>query len=217
MPINLQSKLLRVLQDGSFRPVGSNQEQKADVRIICSTNQDLEKLTQEGQFREDLFYRLETFSLRMPPLRERQEDIKLLAAYFVNRFNFQLGKDVDNLSEEALTILENYHFPGNIRELQNILERAVTFCPARKIEVEHLPFRIQQDKQAYINDNKQKNEEEFWSKIYKDKQFLPSLQEMERLYLNFVLQKVDGNKRRAAAILGISRRTLYRRLDEKEK
>ena len=216
MPINLQSKLLRVLQDGSFRPVGSNQEQKADVRIICSTNQDLEKLTQEGQFREDLFYRLETFSLRIPPLRERQEDIKLLAAYFVNRFNFQLGKDVDNLSEEALTILENYHFPGNIRELQNILERAVTFCPARKIEVEHLPFRIQQDKQAYINDNKQKNEEEFWSKIYKDKQFLPSLQEMERLYLNFVLQKVDGNKRRAAAILGISRRTLYRRLDEEE-
>lgn len=214
MPLSLQSKLLRVLQDGSFRPVGSNQEQKADVRIICATNQDLEKLTQEGQFREDLYYRLETFSLKIPALRERPEDIKLLAAHFVNRFNLQLGKQIEGLSEEALETLKNYNFPGNIRELQNILERAVTFCHARKLEVEHLPLRIRQDKSADMNNQKQKNEQEFWSHIYKDRQFLPSMQEMEKLYLDFVLQKVKGNKRRASAILGISRRTLYRRLEE---
>ncbi len=210
MPLSLQSKLLRVLQDGSFRPVGSNQERKADVRIICATNQNLEELTQEGRFREDLYYRLETFGISIPPLRKRQEDVKLLAAHFVNRYNLQLGKEVEGLSEEALKILEQYDFPGNIRELQNILERAVTFCHGRKVDVDHLPFRLQRSGYQASDEGKQRLGEELWSQIAADKGRLPSMQEMERLYLDYVLQRVEGNKRRAAAILGISRRTLYR-------
>ena len=214
MPLSLQSKLLRVVQDGSFRPVGSNQERKADVRIICATNQNLEELTQGGGFREDLYYRLETFSISIPPLRKRQEDIKLLAAHFVNRYNLQLGKEVEGLSEEALKILEQYDFPGNIRELQNILERAVTFCHGRKVDVDHLPFRLQRDNYQYPSEAKQGIGEEFWAHFAESKSFLPSMQEMEKLYLNYVLQQVQGNKRRAAAILGISRRTLYRWMEE---
>ncbi|MEF8822889.1 MAG: sigma-54 dependent transcriptional regulator [Desulfohalobiaceae bacterium] len=214
MPLSLQSKLLRVVQDGSFRPVGSNRERKADVRIICATNQNLEELTQEGRFREDLYYRLETFSISIPPLRKRQEDIELLAAHFVNRYNLQLGKEVEGLSEEALKTLEQYDFPGNIRELQNILERAVTFCHERKVDVDHLPFRLQRGNDQYPPESLQRIGEEFWAQCAENKGFLPSIQEMEKLYLNYVLQQVNGNKRRAAAILGISRRTLYRWMEE---
>ena len=214
MPLSLQSKLLRVVQDGSFRPVGSNQERKADVRIICATNQNLEELTQEGSFREDLYYRLETFSISIPPLRKRQEDIKLLAAHFVNRYNLQLGKEVEGLSDEALKILEQYDFPGNIRELQNILERAVTFCHGRKVEVDHLPFRLQRDTYTNPSQTRQGIDKAFWARLTEGKDSLPSMQEMERLYLNHVLQQVQGNKRRAATILGISRRTLYRWMEE---
>jgi transcriptional regulator with PAS, ATPase and Fis domain len=214
MPLSLQSKLLRVVQDGSFRPVGSNLERKADVRIICATNQNLDELTQEGRFREDLYYRLETFSISIPPLRKRQEDIELLAAHFVNRYNLQLGKEVEGLSEEALKTLKQYDFPGNIRELQNILERAVTFCHERKVDVDHLPFRLQRGNDQYPPESRQWIGEEFWAQCAENKGFLPSIQEMEKLYLNYVLQQVNGNKRRAADILGISRRTLYRWMEE---
>jgi len=214
MPLSLQSKLLRVVQDGSFRPVGSNLERKADVRIICATNQNLDELTQEGRFREDLYYRLETFSISIPPLRKRQKDIELLAAHFVNRYNLQLGKEVEGLSEEALKTLKLYDFPGNIRELQNILERAVTFCHERKVDVDHLPFRLQRGNDQYPPESRQGIGEEFWAQCAENKGFLPSIQEMEKLYLNYVLQQVNGNKRRAADILGISRRTLYRWMEE---
>mgnify|MGYP000615539058 CR=1 FL=1 len=214
MPLSLQSKLLRVVQDGSFRPVGSNLERKADVRIICATNQNLDELTQEGRFREDLYYRLETFSISIPPLRKRQEDIQLLAAHFVNRYNLQLGKEVEGLTEEALKTLQQYDFPGNIRELQNILERAVTFCHERKVDVDHLPFRLQRGNDQYSQARRQGIGEEFMAQCAEDKGVMPSMQEMEKFYLNYVLQQVNGNKRRAATILGISRRTLYRWMEE---
>ncbi len=215
MPINLQSKLLRILQDGSFRPVGANKEQKADVRVLCSTNQDLKELINNGYFREDLYYRLETFSLRVPPLRERAEDIKLLTAHFINRYNLQLGKKIRGLSEEALRNLQEYSFPGNVRELQNIIERAVTFCNKKELDTEYFPTRIIQNNKFYTCEEDFK-QEEFWSNITQNRQFLPSIKEVEKLYINYVLQKVEGNKRRAAAILGLSRRTLYRRLAEEE-
>jgi transcriptional regulator with PAS, ATPase and Fis domain len=214
MPLSLQSKLLRVVQDGSFRPVGASRERKADVRIICATNQDLEELTREGQFREDLYYRLETFRLDIPPLRERQEDIKLLAAHFVNRFNLQLGKEVEGLTEEALRALEDYDFPGNIRELQNILERGVTFCHERKLAKDHLPFRVRRQSHASSREGKDPGDETFWRQLHQDRAVLPTMQEMEKRYLSYVLEQVKGNKRRAAAILGMSRRTLYRWLQE---
>ncbi len=213
MPYNLQSKLLRVLQDGTFRPVGANKEQKVDVRVICATNQDLEELVNQGAFREDLFYRLETFSLEVPPLRQRQDDIQLLAAHFLKRFNLQLGKNIQGFTDEALKCLQNYHFPGNVRELQNSIERAATFCTGSKLGEEHLPTRIRQSKAPEAKEIAP-DQQGFWQNLLSHQEFLPSLQEVERLYLQYVLQKTSGNKRRAAAILGVSRRTLYRRLEE---
>jgi len=216
MPIGLQAKLLRTLQDGSFRPVGANQEQIADVRVLCSTNQDLQELTKNGSFRMDLYYRLETFSLRVPPLRERDDDIQLLAAHFIDNYNLQLGKEITGFTEEALSHLKGYSFPGNVRELQNIIERAVTFCHKKEMDMEHLPTRIRQNSYAYTSVESLNSQEEFWSILNKSSSGLPSMKEMEKLYLDFILREVEGNKRRAAAILGISRRTLYRRLTGEE-
>ncbi|MFW6216999.1 MAG: sigma-54-dependent transcriptional regulator [Desulfohalobiaceae bacterium] len=212
MPYSLQSKLLRVLQDGTFRPVGANKEQKVDVRIICATNQDLERAVQQGEFREDLFYRLETFSLEVPPLRLRQGDIQLLAARFLKRYSLQLGKDIQGFTEEALQSLQSYPFPGNVRELQNSIERAVTFCSSPWLDVEHLPTRIKQNRQQ--QSPQPASQDGLMQEIIHSQELLPSMQEIEKLYLDYVLQKTSGNKRRAAAILGISRRTLYRRLGE---
>ncbi|MGM0424265.1 MAG: sigma-54-dependent transcriptional regulator [Thermodesulfobacteriota bacterium] len=216
MPYSLQSKLLRVLQDGTFRPVGASKEQKVDVRIICATNQDLERAVQQGGFREDLFYRLETFSLQVPPLRSRQGDIQLLAAHFLQRYSLQLGKDIQGFTDEALQCLQDHSFPGNVRELQNSIERAVTFCNGSWLDLEHLPTRIKQSRQEQ-SVSSPADQEGFWQDILQSQEFLPSMYEVEKLYLDYVLQKTAGNKRRAAAILGISRRTLYRRLEEQGK
>ncbi|MFP4212999.1 MAG: sigma-54-dependent transcriptional regulator [Desulfohalobiaceae bacterium] len=214
MPYSLQSKLLRVLQDGTFRPVGANKEQKVDVRIICATNQDLERAVQQGEFREDLFYRLETFSLEVPPLRLRQGDIQLLAARFLKRYSLQLDKDIQGFTEEALQCLQSYPFPGNVRELQNSIERAVTFCSSPWLDVEHLPTRIKQNRHQHAP--RPANQDGLLQDILHNQELLPSMQDVEKLYLDYVLQKTSGNKRRAAAILGISRRTLYRRLQGQE-
>jgi len=212
MPYNLQSKLLRVLQDGTFRPVGSNKEQQVDVRIICSTNQELGRRIASGEFRQDLFYRLETFSITIPPLRERQDDIPLLAAHFLNRFCLQMGKKIRELTPESMEQLTSYSFPGNVRELQNVIERAVTFCHGPKLDVEHLPTRIRQCINASL-ENKGVSSEAITDTLLSHFEILPTLQEVEKKYIDYVLEKVDGNKRRAAAILGVSRRTLYRHLE----
>ncbi|MFO7839258.1 MAG: sigma-54 dependent transcriptional regulator [Desulfosalsimonadaceae bacterium] len=212
MPYNLQSKLLRVLQDGYFRPVGSNKEQQVDVRIICATNQELDSLIDSGAFRQDLFYRLETFSLRVPPLRERKDDIALLAAHFLNRYCLQMGKEIQGFTPEAVEQLSAYSFPGNVRELQNVIERAVTFCHGPRLDMEHLPTRIRQCVYA-VNEKAGSSSAEMTDTLLREHEMLPTLQEIEKQYIAHVLEKVGGNKRRAAAILGISRRTLYRHLD----
>ena len=212
MPYSLQSKLLRVLQDGSFRPVGSNKEQQVDVRIICATNQELGSLIESGTFRQDLFYRLETFSLTVPPLRERKDDIPLLAAHFLNRYCLQMGKEIQGLTPEAVEQLTAYSFPGNVRELQNVIERAVTFCHGPRLDVEHLPTRIRQCVDAAV-ENPDSFSTDVTEAMLREHEMLPTLQEIEKQYITRVLEKVDGNKRRAAAILGVSRRTLYRHLE----
>jgi PAS domain S-box-containing protein len=125
LPIDLQSKLLRVLQEGEFEPVGSSQTRKIDVRVIAATNRDLEKSVGEGKFREDLYYRLNVFPIRLPPLRERREDIGVLAMAFARRFAQRMGRTLEPLSEDCLRRLQAYHWPGNVRELQNVIERAV--------------------------------------------------------------------------------------------
>ncbi|WP_291322383.1 sigma-54 dependent transcriptional regulator [Desulfonatronospira sp.] len=209
MPLFMQAKLLRLLQDGKVRPVGGNVEEQVDVRILAATHRDLEEEVREGHFREDLFYRLETFTLRVPPLRERESDLELLAERLLRRFCVQTGKKIQGFSEQALQVLENYHFPGNVRELQNAVERAVTFCDGSEILPRHLPARIRDTRKvAQENISGQISQAMFQDKS------LPPLCEVEQRYIQHVLDKVGGNKRRAASILGIGRRTLYRRLGE---
>jgi transcriptional regulator with GAF, ATPase, and Fis domain len=125
LPLDLQAKLLRVLQEGEFEPVGSSQTRKVDVRVIAATNRDLEKSVRDGKFREDLYYRLNVFPIQLPPLRERRADIGILATAFARKYAQRMGRTLEPLSEDCLRRLEAYSWPGNVRELQNIIERAV--------------------------------------------------------------------------------------------
>ncbi len=211
MPLPLQAKLLRVLQEGTIRPVGAERELSVDVRIIAASNRPLETEAGREAFREDLFFRLETFILQVPPLRDREEDLELLAAGFVAHFAARGGRPVRGIAPAALEQLRRYPFPGNVRELQNAIERAVTFCHGRSIELEHLPSRIA----SYRDDTARSAGAELLAEL-SDGPLLPTLEELELRYIEHVLKLVDGNKRRAAALLGIGRRTLYRRLGERE-
>ncbi|MDN3516185.1 sigma-54 dependent transcriptional regulator [Aquisalimonas lutea] len=210
MPMALQAKLLRVLQDGVIRPVGGNREHQVDVRIVAATNRRLEELIESGDFREDLFYRLETFTLRVPPLREREDDMELLAARFLERFAVQMDRDVRGFTPAAMQCLKQYGFPGNVRELENAIERAVTFCHDEQVDVEHLPARMHLEQRPRI----QAAGADQVMGEFLDGPVLPTLDELERRYIRYVLDQVGGNKRRAAALLNVSRRTVYRRLDE---
>lgn len=211
MPLTLQAKLLRVLQDGKVRPVGSDHEIQLDVRVIGATNRNLTDAVSDGSFREDLFYRLETFALQVPPLRARGDDIQRLIGFFLTRFNARQRRNVKGFSDEALAVLQRYAFPGNVRELQNAVERAATFCDSPLIEVHHLPQRIGQQPsqihEALSADHAASNAGE---SIGDDAESLPSLETVQRQHIQRVLAATGGNKRRAADILGITRRTLYR-------
>ncbi len=207
MPLEMQSSLLRTLQDGRVRPVGSNREQELDVRIIAATNRQLTEEVSAGRFREDLYYRLETFSVEVPPLRHRVGDLERLISYHLKQLNLRREQPVEGISGEALLRLKAYPFPGNVRELANMIERAVTFCAGRQIEVEHLPERVQSIAITPLD-----TLESRWQPPIVEGQLVP-LETIEQDYIRYVLQQVDGNKRRAAEILGIGRRTLYRWLE----
>ncbi|MFO7832447.1 MAG: sigma-54 dependent transcriptional regulator [Desulfuromonadaceae bacterium] len=207
MPLDLQAKLLRILQDGRVRMVGENTEIQLDVRVIAATNADLEQAVKVGTFREDLYFRLETFELHVPALRERGEDLELLAAYFIQRFNAQLGRSIQGLSPAALSLLRSYPFPGNVRELRNALERAFAFCTTSEIEAECLPQRIRHTKKGGSA------QDDALLLALKGENDLPTFDELGNRYVAYVVEQVQGNKRRAAQILAISRATLYRRLE----
>ncbi|HLV01969.1 MAG TPA: sigma-54 dependent transcriptional regulator [Acidobacteriota bacterium] len=208
MPIELQAKLLRVLEDGKVRPIGESTEKKIDVRIIASTNREIEEEIKKGHFREDLFFRLETFRIHVPPLRDRDEDLDILIAYFIHKFSRRLDKNIKGISPEALNAMKRYPFPGNVRELQNAIERAVAFCADEEIQCHHLPDRITGNKNIPM----QTDPETRATGFPPDEVILP-LGQVEAAYIRSVLEKVGGNKRRAAALLGIGRRTLYRKLE----
>ncbi|MFO7784777.1 MAG: sigma-54-dependent transcriptional regulator [Thermodesulfobacteriota bacterium] len=210
MPLFLQAKLLRILQDGKVRRVGENREYQVDVRVLAATHRDIDEEVRLGHFREDLFFRLETFTLRVPPLRERGDDLELLASRFLQQFSLALGKKVNGFSTRALDHIISYPFPGNVRELRNAVERAVTFASGNRIRLENLPTRIRNNRHG-------PDEPETGAYgLIEDKEKLLPLAEVERRYIRHVLNEVGGNKRRASAILGIGRRTLYRRLGEDE-
>jgi len=135
LPLDLQAKLLRVLQEGEFEPLGANRTRKVDVRVIAATNRDLGAMVREGKFREDLFFRLNVFPLRVPPLRERRPDIALLARAFVERFAQRMGRRIDPLHADDVRRLQEYAWPGNVRELQNVVERAIILSPGQRVEL----------------------------------------------------------------------------------
>lgn len=202
MPLELQAKLLRVLQEGTMRPVGSDKEERVNVRIIAATHQDLEQKVTEQRFREDLFYRLETFTLKVPPLRHRGDDIAILAEHFLQRVNDQQQKAIRGFLSEAQERLFSYSFPGNVRELQNAVERAVTFCDGDWIQEQHLPTRMLQEapRRSELTQSAAGGETDYW----------PTLDEVQSDYVQRVLTHTQGNKQKAANILGVTRRTLYR-------
>ena len=204
LPLNLQAKLLRVLEQQTIRPIGSDQEQAIDVRVLSATHQDLEAKVEREEFRQDLYYRLNVIEIEVPPLRARGNDVLLLAHTFLQQFAEKSGKAVVGIAEPAATKLLDYDWPGNVRELRNVLERAVAMTQYDRVIVDDLPARVQQFT---------RNEVVFGSE---DPSNLVSLAELEQRYIAHVLQMVGNNRTRAARLLGLDRKTLYRKLKAQE-
>lgn len=201
MPPSLQVKLLRVLQQREVIPVGATEAIPVDVRIIAATNRDLEEEVRRGNFRSDLFYRLNVIALDLPALRDRRDDLILLIDHFLQEMAAE-GEEAKALSPEAMDAVMVYEWPGNVRELQNALEHAVVLSTGSLLDAQHLPDRItRRKKEPLVAERNQPN---------------PSLDLVERAYIMFVLQAEGGNKTRAAEVLGIDPSTLYRKLSRYE-
>jgi DNA-binding NtrC family response regulator len=198
--LSFQVKLLRVIQEREIRRVGSNETTQVDVRLVAATNRDLREMVRTGQFREDLFHRLNVFTIALPPLRDRREDIPLLASYFIKLFTERNGKTV-RLASNALDAMKQYSWPGNVRELKNMLERAMTFNDTGVIQFEELEFGETEDS-CSIQPSPPASPRPLSGGD-------ASLDFMEREHIIKVLKETGGNKKRAAEILGIERRTLY--------
>ncbi|WP_240454186.1 sigma-54 dependent transcriptional regulator [Halomonas sp. NO4] len=213
MSLNLQAKLLRALQERTVKAVGAEQEEPVDVRIIAATHRDLEREIASGHFRSDLFFRLETFSLRIPPLRERPGDIERLLSALIRKHTSEQGKRIEHVEPAALQALLDAPYPGNVRELENAIMRAVTLAEEGVLCHADLPERLRQQRDAQRH---QAGTSEAANALAEGQASgnWPSLEEVEKRYIEKVLDATGGNKRRTADILGIARRTLYRRLDE---
>lgn len=200
----VQVKLLRALQENEIRRVGSNQTRKVNARIIAATNRDLEKEVGEGNFREDLFYRLSVITLQVPALRERVSDIPVLAEKFLQKAKRNVNKNELHFSNSALETLSNYEWKGNVRELEAAVEYAAIRSRGNEILAEDLPLKLLSD------EAKETAEHQKLTTLYGD---LPSLDEFEKRYLQFVLEQTSGNKTKTAEILQVDRRTLYRMME----
>jgi transcriptional regulator with PAS, ATPase and Fis domain len=197
----LQIRLLRVLQEKTYEPLGSTRPERSNVRIVAATNKDLDALVAEGGFRQDLFYRINVVKLTLPPLRDRREDIPLLADHFVEKFNRLSGKETQELSQEVLQVLMPYGFPGNIRELENIIEHATVVCKNRIIGVEHLPDHLSTD---------QRGEKQFVVKAQAGEDL--RLEDLEKHFLMETLKQNNWSRSATAAQLGIHPATLWRKI-----
>lgn len=202
MSMATQVKLLRVLQEGEFERLGSSKTLKVDVRLIAATNIDLLRAIKERKFREDLYYRLNVITINLPPLRDRKEDIPLLAEHFLNIYREKNSKTIKGISKEAMDMLLAYSWPGNVRELENTLERAVVLARGDLITVEELPETIKGESQ---------------NKNYLIIPLGTPLEEIELRVIDETLKQVKGDKNLAARLLGIASRTIYRKLDDLEK
>ena len=201
MPLGLQPKLLRALQERSVRPVGGDHETPIDVRVVAASNRDLETAIEERKFREDLYYRINVIHVELPPLRARGADVLLLAQHYLEHFAVQSQKDVRSLDPDAAERLSAYAWPGNVRELANCLERAVALTRSESITVADLPEKIRNYRTSHV------------LVAASDPSELVPLEEVEKRYILRVLEAVGGNKTLAAQVLGLDRKTLYRKLD----
>ena len=190
----LQVKLLRVLQDHVYEPLGSTKSEQADVRVMAATNRNLNELMDAGQFRQDLYYRLNVIGIKVPPLRDRQSDIPLLINHFIGRFNHLRNKDISGVTPQALGILMNHPYPGNIRELMNIIEHAFVLCPGGVIRPEHLPNSVRQERPIPLVE------------------IADTMEEMEALFLTAALKRNNWSRQNTARELGINSSTLYRKI-----
>jgi DNA-binding NtrC family response regulator len=197
-----QAKLLRVLQERSFRTLGGQREQSVDIRVVAATNVDPPEAVRQGKLREDLFYRLNVFAIRLPPLRERKDDIPLLTQAFVREFAQRNGRTVAGVSDRALHLLEQHHWPGNVRELRNVIERAVVFCRGSQITPEHLPPSL-------------RDAPPLPPSLASPRSAEPLRRAVERAEMETIraaLAATDGRRNDAAEILGISRKTLWEKI-----
>ncbi|MCA9139536.1 MAG: sigma-54-dependent Fis family transcriptional regulator, partial [Planctomycetales bacterium] len=201
MDAEIQAKFLRVLEGHPFERVGGQSAIKVDVRVVAATNRDLQSMVAEGKFRQDLFYRLHVVEIVVPPLRKRGNDILLLAEHFLAQFNEQMGRRITSISDDAKRMLLDYRWPGNIRELRNVIERAVVLNSGSTIEAEHLLLTPAMSAGSAESDS-----------IASNSPVEISLADLERSHIERVLRHTDGNKSRAASILGIERSTLDRKL-----
>ncbi|QSV45722.1 sigma-54-dependent transcriptional regulator [Geobacter benzoatilyticus] len=193
----VQAKLLRVIQEREFIPVGATKAKSVDIRFVAATNKDLNKEVQEGRFREDLYYRLNVISIALPPLRERSEDIEPLAMHFLTKYARRIRKEIRGFTPESLQILKTYHWPGNVRELENVIERAAILTRGDLVTPDVLPVQPRNQASAPLPGNR-----------------LISLEAIEREHIEQVLRRTGYHKSRSAEILGISRKTLDRKIVE---
>ncbi len=206
LPPLLQAKLLRVIQEREFKRLGGTTDIKVDLRIIAATNQNLEEKIKKGEFREDLFYRLNVIQIKLPPLRERKEDIPLLAQYFLEKYSKELGKEMEGFSPEAMELLLQYHYPGNVRELENIIERSIT--------LESGPLVTDRYIRPYLSEAPVYPHTPNWEIEIPDGgvDLEKIIEEMEKAYLRKALEKAGGVKKRAAELLGMNFRAIRYKL-----
>ena len=209
MPLSLQAKLLRVLQEGEIRPLGGNQSKKVNLRIISATHRDLNEMVREGSFREDLFYRLHVFPISLPPLRERGDDVALIARHFLAKYSAEFGRDVHDFSEEALRCLCSYHWPGNVRELQNEVQRAlISRFEGDLIELEDLS--------PHISGVESKPKDVMLEALELSGTLKEMMEYLEKLLLKRALDTHNNNKTQTAKTLGITREGLHKKLNRYE-
>jgi transcriptional regulator with PAS, ATPase and Fis domain len=198
LSLNIQAKLLRVIQEREFMKVGSQKRIKLDIRIIASSNRDLQDAIKAGTFREDLFYRLSVIPIPLPPLRERAGDIPLLVEHFLEKYRQRGDREVSGVSSQALKMLCAYSWPGNVRELEHTIERIVILEDGDFIQPEHLPSFISQRQSEF--------------QVFSDGEY--TLEELEKRYIQLILRRTKGRRQEAARILGINRKTLSSKIEK---
>jgi len=197
MSPSMQVKLLRVVQEREYQRVGGTEPVKVNVRFIAATNRNIQEVIESGEFRQDLYYRLNVVTLHLPPLSERKGDIPLLCYHFLKKYSSIMGKEVTDISEDMLGVLNSYNFPGNVRELENIIERGIALSKGDTLETIHLPDDLRELSIRTFRKSGGK---------------VPSLEDQEKAYIQWVLKEVGGNKSKAAQILGIDRVSLWRKI-----